>query len=98
MPISFVFVFKIICFKFNRISKISSRIPGIIENSCDVPGIRIAVIAVPSRFDKSTRRNAFPMVKPCPGSKFDIIKCPFKWPDSSKLDLTYLNFNSTVLF
>lgn len=64
--LSVYLVFNIICFKFNKISKISSLIPGIKENSCDAFGILIAVIAFPSRFAKSTRRNAFPRVKPCP--------------------------------
>ena len=61
---SFSAVFKIICFRFNKISNISSRIPGIVANSCAAPGILIAVIAAPSRFDKRTRRKAFPMVNP----------------------------------
>lgn len=54
----------LICFKFKRISKTSSRTPGIVANSLFIPFIRTAVIAVPSNSVNKTRRNVLPIVNP----------------------------------
>ncbi len=42
----------------------SSVTPGIVENSCWTPSMRTAVMAVPPRDERRTRRNAFPIVTP----------------------------------
>ena len=57
---------KITCFRFNKISNTSSRIPAIVENSCLIPIIFTPIIAIPDKSDKRTRRNALPIVIPCP--------------------------------
>ena len=56
--------FKIIPFRFNKISRISSRTPGISENSSFTPAIRTPVMAVPCKSPNKTRLNKFPMVIP----------------------------------
>ena len=48
----------------NKISKISSRTPGIVANSLLIPFIRTAVMAVPSNSVSNTRRNVLPIVNP----------------------------------
>jgi hypothetical protein len=48
----FVLLLKTIPFKFNKISRISSRTPGIVENSWVTPAIRTAEIATPPKSPK----------------------------------------------
>jgi hypothetical protein len=52
-----VLLLRTIPFKFNKISRISSLTPGIVENSCVTPAIRTAEIATPPKSPKSTRLN-----------------------------------------
>ena len=51
-------------FTFSTISVTSSLTPGIVENSCCTPAIRMDVGAVPGSEESSTLRRELPRVVP----------------------------------
>src|SRR5216110_3251754 len=63
-------------FRFRMMSVTSSRTPGIVVNSCEMPSIFTEVTAAPSSDESSTRRSEFPNVYPKPRSSGSITKTP----------------------
>ena len=59
-----------------------------VENSCSTPSNLNEVIAKPSNEDKRTLLNAFPTVRPKPGSKGLNSNLPEKSVDSIMITLS----------
>src|SRR5215204_7080219 len=69
--------------RLRMMSVTSSRTPGSVVNSCEIPSIFTEVTAAPSSDESSTRRSELPNVWPKPRSSGSITKTPRRSSTSS---------------
>ena len=76
----------------------SSRTPATEENSCRTLSICTDVIAEPCNEDRSTRRNAFPKVRPNPRSNGSAITVAIRSGSAPGLISNCVGFISSCQF